>query len=378
MRFLHTNSISRLLQAFYYALENVTYINFKASDYKARRRLFTLGSPDNIAVGLKWVAVKNIGEEEKMMQKMTGCNDTCGNVRIPFPFGIGAKCSLNEWYNVDCDSSTPYLSSLDHLEVLDVDLGYHTVTVKMHKFSNCSQTSESVDLGSSPFLYSKSYNTFVYEGYCGNAVMMDNHGGVLTGCSTICINDTKYNTTGIIDTSNCFGISCCQTKISQYLESYSMNLTSIERQKGGDDVCGSAYLLDKRNHLSHQSARDGTSYIPTSLQWFLSDHDREKVSCSSDWEKRVMDLGNGTMMDSWSCYGGSGIKGNPYLIDGYGWRVGYKGDEWDGEMLKVFVVPHLHNDPGLKLIVDEYYERHVAFRDDSVYEIKEFNHVCGK
>ncbi|GJY75603.1 wall-associated kinase family protein [Tanacetum coccineum] len=245
----------------------------------------------------------------------TGCNDTCGNVRIPFPFGIGAKCSLNEWYNVDCDSSTPYLSSLNHLEVLDVDLGYQTVTVKMHKFFNCSQTSESVDLGSSPFLYSKSYNTFVYEGYCGNAVMMDNHGGVLTGCSTICINDTKYNTTGIIDTSNCFGISCCQTKISQYLESYSMNLTSIERQKDGDDVCGSAYLLDKN---SHQSARDGTSYIPTSLEWFLSDHDREQVSCSSDWEKGVMDLGNGTMMDSWSCYGGSGIKGNPYLIDGYG------------------------------------------------------------
>ncbi|CAI0455731.1 unnamed protein product [Linum tenue] len=40
-----------------------------------------------------------------------------------------------------------------------------------------------------------------------------------------------------------------------------------------------------------------------------------------------------------------------------GWRVSYKGDEWDSEKLKVFVVPHSHNDPGWKLTVDEYYEK---------------------
>ncbi|GKB59866.1 reverse transcriptase domain-containing protein [Tanacetum coccineum] len=42
-----------------------------------------------------------------------------------------------------------------------------------------------------------------------------------------------------------------------------------------------------------------------------------------------------------------------------GWRVEYKGDEWDGEKLKVFVVPHSHNDPRWKLTVDEYYERQI-------------------
>ncbi|KAM7278327.1 hypothetical protein ACFE04_005461 [Oxalis oulophora] len=40
-----------------------------------------------------------------------------------------------------------------------------------------------------------------------------------------------------------------------------------------------------------------------------------------------------------------------------GWRVGYKGDEWDNEKLKIFVVPHSHNDPGWKLTVDEYYQQ---------------------
>ncbi|KAK1411507.1 hypothetical protein QVD17_38056 [Tagetes erecta] len=250
-----------------------------------------------------------------MLYAKTGCGDKCGNVRIPYPFGIGVECSLNQSYIIDCNSSTPYLRALKQLQVLDIDLKNLTVIVNMPKIFDCQNPVRSssqttwLDLSESPFLFSMSHNKFVFEG-CGSAAMIDN-GGALTACSTTCLNNTLNHR------NKCFGSPCCQSAIPHHLKSFTINM---ERQEG-NGVCGSAFLVDKTSYDHRTFSIKTTSFIPVSILWTINYKQTNKqvtLTCYDNTapQKRKVDMFDDTLMDTWICDADS-LEGNPYLIDGF-------------------------------------------------------------
>ncbi|KAJ0464555.1 putative protein kinase RLK-Pelle-WAK family [Helianthus annuus] len=248
-------------------------------------------------------------DPERQKYAKTGCNHTCGDVRIPYPFGVGANCSINEWYRVDCNSSTPYLPALKNLEVLKVYTENQTVIVRTQRISSCqkpvrnSRQTMSIDLGRSPFYFSNQNNKLVFEG-CGTASLMEN-GSVLAACAAACGTVTPN------DRNNCFGIGCCQIAIPNVVKSYSIHLTGLEEEDGH---CGSAFLVDETSYGEGWLPVRDTSSIRISLMWTLRDSD-QVICCDGDApERMIVDMSNGTSMDTWLCNRWS--YGSPYLIDG--------------------------------------------------------------
>ncbi|KAI3780193.1 hypothetical protein L2E82_10164 [Cichorium intybus] len=245
-----------------------------------------------------------------------GCQDTCGKVKIPYPFGIGVNCSISEWYNIYCNWSTPFLPALNNVEVLHINLEYQTVTVNVSTISDCrnlvrhSSQILNVELGGSPFFFSRIHNKFVAEG-CGNAVILD-HGTTLAGCSTTCGNNSAS------EEDKCLGITCCQTTLPHYLKSYSIDLTSLERQ-GGNGACGYAFLVNNtylEGRCPGQIFRADIIYTPISLLWTLSDLEFNQTNCCYSGFRLKVDMGNGTSVNSMKCVFPTGKEGNPYLLDG--------------------------------------------------------------
>ncbi|XP_023737173.1 wall-associated receptor kinase-like 8 [Lactuca sativa] len=234
-----------------------------AADYA---REFSSQFNDNFApISLSW--------NETFDENSIRCNETCGDVSIPYPFGIERSCSESDWFNVDCNSSTPYLSAFNNLEVLGISLENETLTVNVPMFSNCENLvyNNSLNLNGSPFRFSGSYNILVVEG-CGSAAIMYN-GSVVSGCSTTCGNDI------VIEKNNCFGIGCCQTMIPDYLQSFTYDVTGLKRQTGNKS-CGSAFMVDMKSFLE---GRMSQQFVPVTLGWWL---DPGLLIAACDWCRR--------------------------------------------------------------------------------------------
>ncbi|KAG7982740.1 hypothetical protein I3843_04G068200 [Carya illinoinensis] len=264
------------------------------------------------------------------------CPEYCGNVSIPYPFGIRNGCYANDWFEIVCRSSNdsydwgfpkPFLKRLNYLEVLEIDIDGAIVRVSYPIFSSCNNVTNSIknlELEKSPFGFSRS-NNFIAMG-CNNSASMwsifSNDSVSYGGCKTPC------DRAPFINGSHCNATNCCQTTIPSYIQSFS---TTIEPKLSsspynGSSECKYAFLVDQNWFETNFTKPNPNMSVPVVLDWGLDNTTfyslpTMKNMTASEYKNSTYNCGRWQILQNFTvriCSCQRGYGGNPYLLGGCG------------------------------------------------------------
>uniref|UniRef100_A0A0E0GZR0 EGF-like domain-containing protein n=1 Tax=Oryza nivara TaxID=4536 RepID=A0A0E0GZR0_ORYNI len=300
----------------------------------------------------------------------SNCQRKCGDVYIPYPFGIGDDqsspdhCAWAAGFYVSCKGNAPFVANVELLNIslqgqarvmnsissycyckpkgpISANkappapvLGGGTGNPKLDDPGNIMKSSGwFLDLTNCPYRFSDSQNKFTVIGCRMLAYISDEDdvGRYMSGCVSVCVGGNVSNAMN----GFCSGIGCCQTAIPTDLQYYKvlfdprMNTTGIYNET----PCSYAVLMDSSSFTFSTSYLTSTAFnnsygrrrrgqVPLVLDWAI----RDASSCEE--AKKHIDSyacvsNNSICLDSrngpgYFCNCSKGYRGNPYLqgLDG--------------------------------------------------------------
>ena len=270
---------------------------------------------------------------------LPNCPDSCGNVKIPYPFGTTKGCYLNDtadiddrYYFINCASNAqgqrqPMIGnvSVTSISIESGEIG--PIGIQMHSSIDCySQSGTPLSLNNTATLHvppgftvSATKNKFVAVG-CDTVALLNGYlNGQLSivGCQSTC-NNTLKAVSGA-----CSGIGCCQMDIPQDLTEIYFEASSVSNhtEVWNFNPCSFAFVIqeDKFNFSTDYliSLRNNET-LPMVLDWAIRNETcevaRNKTNYVCGGNSTCIDL-NSTL-SGYHCQCRDGYRGNPYLKDG--------------------------------------------------------------
>ncbi|KAH6833600.1 hypothetical protein C2S53_016249 [Perilla frutescens var. hirtella] len=348
-----------------------------------------------------------------------GCLDRCGNLSIPYPFGVGSDCSLNPSFTISCiDSSNTdppkaYLSIIDK-EVIDINQTDNYVRVKYPNLvSICYNDfsykhSTSVNLSGTGYTLSR-YNSITAIG-CDDMVLgfeQSNRSYVAGGCSALCAdtNDTAAGIGYCPNNASSLSNGCCQAPISggkDFLGAQLLDLSGklvrkklfpcsyafIQEGVPNETVFSyPLYYLDNSTALLKDNWASTTRPPVVKLDWRIGAENCSRAELSSSYacqdNKSVCDddgyYGEGR---GYLCRCVVGYDGNPYLPEGckpiaiFGSIARYGCQDQCGKLSIPFpfgVGPNCYLEPSFEVICNKSTNPPIAYLAVLNAEIRELN-----
>ncbi|KAB2637151.1 wall-associated receptor kinase-like 16 [Pyrus ussuriensis x Pyrus communis] len=294
----------------------------------------------SLAVILAATITKLAAADGPLTQALPGCKDKCGDLTIPYPFGIGDGCYLRPEFNITCDhSATPPAANLtgQKFRITKFSLDEGELQVMMFISRDCYATVDSHARRTyrnnpalwlpPPYTISDTKNRFIAVG-CDTYALFQGYRGeerFITGCMSLC------NSLGSVSDSNCAGVGCCQTSIPSGLKNCTVQLSSYYNHSFIMDFnpCSYAFTVEQGHYsfiveegqftFSNRSFQEleNTSRLPMVLNWAIGDEECDAAQKKEDYACK----GNSTCvspvnLSGYFCRCLPGYEGNPYLPEG--------------------------------------------------------------
>ncbi|XP_027368340.1 putative wall-associated receptor kinase-like 16 [Abrus precatorius] len=272
----------------------------------------------NLLFGL---ALVNIGASAANIG-LPGCLDTCGNVSIPYPFGVGnsetgENCFLEEKLNLKCENDTLLIGNM---QVIDITLEGH-LDMFFYVSQLCSDKSNGDAnepyLSTPGFTISSEENKFISVGCESYGFLNSFYNGIgySTGCSTGC---TKFPAANIVPYGHCSGIGCCQVDIPPNM----MNITIKAHRFRTPSVrsCSHSFIAKHDSYKFNVSHLENMPFtmLPIVVDWTVGNEGCEafqngslKSACMNNSYCDDFDISYG-----YRCTCNPGYDGNPYHPNG--------------------------------------------------------------
>ncbi|CAD6337800.1 unnamed protein product [Miscanthus lutarioriparius] len=286
---------------------------------------------------------------------LPNCPEKCGNMSIPYPFGIGKDslgkdCFLKKDFEVICNTSqqapTIYINtgggSVPYSKVLNFSLldGEARIQNTIHwscKYQNSSNIKKneypalSLNLGNSlKVSYTKNKFTAIGCATIANIVgstdeIIDlNNLHYTSACSSFCDSDLR-----ISRGPNCDGLGCCQTSLPPRLSAFYFGFFYYDDllnnpSAQGFSPCSYAFVVEVSEFKFDRSYAEYSNFqkqdgVPLVLDWSVgSETCEEAKKNSSSFACRALNSVciNATNGSGYRCICSQGYQGNPYLDEG--------------------------------------------------------------
>ncbi|KAJ9567829.1 hypothetical protein OSB04_003795 [Centaurea solstitialis] len=286
--------------------------------YKQRYHLAVL-----LAISILLSKTTKVASE--VTQSLCGCPDRCGDITIPYPFGMKKGCYLSKSYHVKCETLTIASSKFKLLKI-SLDDGHMRGFLPMgyrcyNKTRGIIRKSEPrIDLGRFPL--SASHNLLTAVGCDTRADIKSFEGeSYLTGC--ISMTECARLVSGA-----CLGMGCSQVPVPYDVTSFRIHAQSNSGKVGkwNYNNCTYAFLVEKNSYefVAADIYNLQNRSFPVVLQWSVGETScriaqmnkttflcKENSVCQ-DASKRFFNQSS----EGYNCKCAQGYRGNPYLPNG--------------------------------------------------------------